>query len=142
MARPSILNEALIENFCKWVLISGSIPTAIETTGIGRATYYRWVDKVREGVGSALQVKFVRAVEQAEADKKMSAEYQLEKHFDKNWRALEWWLARKYPGEYGRPRMLPPLDVDGIGEKPEDAEDPEDPDDPPWQIPKRPRRKK
>jgi transposase len=88
--------------------MSGSIETAIKYTGIGRATYYRWQRRVRDGCARPSETKFIRAAEAACADRKMRCEQLLSKHMQKDWRPIAWWLARRYPNEYGR-RCPPPL---------------------------------
>jgi transposase-like protein len=110
MPRPSVLTEALTKDFCSKLRISGSIETAIKTTGIGRETYYGWARQVREGGGSAPVRKFMRAVEQAEGEIKLIRELALSKHFDKQWASLAWWLERKFSQEYGQRRPPPIVD--------------------------------
>src|SRR2546421_11258826 len=102
MARPSIINEALIAKFCSHLRISGMIRRAISSTGLARATYYSWVSKVREGGGSELERKFGAAVELAEGEVKLMTERMLRQHFGTDWRAAAFWLERMYPQEYGR----------------------------------------
>jgi hypothetical protein len=119
MARPLIINDTLITRFCSVIRVSGSIQTAIMATGIGRDSYDRWAREVRERRASKAKVKFIRAAEQAEADIKTLREHQLSLHFDKNWKAVAWWLERKYPDEYGRRRRLPLPDMDGSAEQPQ-----------------------
>jgi hypothetical protein len=104
MARPSILNDALIETFCSCVRISGSIESAIMATGIGRETYFGWV---HQGGGTGMTRKLIAGVEQAEGEAKLVRESMNIKHFDKDWRSTAQWLARKYPNEYGRRRPHP-----------------------------------
>jgi hypothetical protein len=111
MARPSIINDQLIENFCLKLRVTGSIEAAITRTGIGRETYYRWRCRVREGRGTELEQRFMNAVDKSEREVKMRLEYQLSLHFDKKWRAIAWWLERKYPEEYGRRRPMPALEA-------------------------------
>lgn len=113
MARPSILNDKLIADFCLNLRITGSVETAIAKSGIGRASYYRWKRKIQQGGGTELEQRFVQAVDQAEGEVKLAREHQLSKHFDKKWRAIAWWLERKYPDEYGRRRKMPPLPDSG-----------------------------
>src|SRR2546423_6588861 len=93
MARPSIINEALIAKFCSHLRISGSIRSAISATGLARATYYSWVSKVREGGGSELERKFVAAVELAEGEVKLITERMLRQHFDTDWRGAGFLLV-------------------------------------------------
>jgi len=108
MGRPSLLNDPLIAKFCDAVQLSGSIESAITLSGIGRSTYYRWRGKVRAGGGNKLQRRFSQAVDKGEGQIKMMREHQLSKHFEKDWRAIAWWLERKCPNEYGRRRPAPP----------------------------------
>jgi len=119
MARPSIINDTLIARFCFVIRVSGSIQTAIMDTGIGRESYVRWAREVRERRASKAKVKFIRAAEQAEADFKMLRERQLSLYFGKHWKAVAWWLERRYPDEYGRRRRLPLADMDGSAEQPQ-----------------------
>ena len=115
MARPSIITDSLIERFGSIVRSSHSIKKAIEETGIGRESYYRWKRRVSNGDGTLLETRFIGEVNKAEGEVrkaqgeiKMLYEYKLSQHFDKNWKALAWWLSRKYPNEYGK-RRPPPL---------------------------------
>lgn len=111
MARPSILNEALITEFCKIVVVSSSIETAIKITGIGRETYYGWARKVHAGAGSALQKKFIVAVDKAEGQIKLLYEQRL-MTVAKNWQRYAWWLERRHPNEYGQRYPAPVTDDD------------------------------
>src|SRR6266849_6594977 len=95
--------------------VSGSIESAIIMSGIGRSTYYRLRGKVRESGGNEQQRRFFQAVHKAESQIKMMREHQLSKHFEKDWRAIAWWLERKCPNEYGRRRPAP-LPDPGTGE--------------------------
>src|SRR6266849_5314999 len=115
MGRPSLLNDPLIAKFGDAVQLSGSIESAITLSGIGRSTYYRWRGKVHEGGGNKLQRRFFQAVDKSEGQIKRMREHQLTKHFEKNWRLIAWWLARKYRDEYGRRRPAP-LPDPGTGE--------------------------
>jgi hypothetical protein len=104
--RPSIISDQLLEQFCKFVAMTGSIETAIQLTAIGRGTYYRWQSRVRKGEGSPFQTKFILAAEAACVDTKMRNENLFLKKMEKDWRAIAFWLSRKYPKEYGRPRTI------------------------------------
>jgi hypothetical protein len=106
--RPPIIDDQLLEQFCNLVAMTGSIESAIQGTAIGRGTYYRWLSRVRKGEGSQFQKKFIHAAEAARGHAKMHGEYLLWKHMQKNWRAIGFWLERKYPKEYGRRRTISP----------------------------------
>ncbi len=92
MARPSIINDALIARFCSNVRISGSVATAIQATGIARETYYGWARRVGQGGGTELEQKFMAAIELAVGETKLIYERMFRQHIDKNWRAAAWWL--------------------------------------------------
>ena len=89
MGRPSIITDSLIEAFCHHVRISGSIPSAITATGIGRESFYRWARRVRQGIGSKAEERFIKAVTIAEGEVKMRAEVMLAKFFATHWRFFE-----------------------------------------------------
>jgi transposase len=108
MARPSIITDPLIEQFCSSLRVTFSIEVAIKKTGIGRESYYRWKRRVAKGNGTRPERRFIRAVDMADGEMKIKLEMMFSQHCDKSWKALAWWLERKYPAEYGR-RRPPPL---------------------------------
>ena len=116
MARPSIINDALIARFCSNVRISGSVATAIQATGIARETYYGWARRVGQGGGTELEQKFIAAIELAVGETKLIYERMLRQHIDTNWKAAAWWLERMYPQEYGLRRLPELSDRDDLAE--------------------------
>ena len=112
MARPSRITDSLSEQFCSIFRSTQSINPAIQRTGIGRESYYRWKRRVNKGNGTLLERRFIREVDMAEGDIKMMYEVKLSQCFDKDWRAIAWWLERKYWREYGRRKPLPLPDPD------------------------------
>ncbi len=118
MARPTILTDVLIAEFCSKLRISGSIETAIKTTGIGRESYYGWARAVRAGGGNKMQKRFMAAVDEAEGETKLMREHMLSKHFEKSWQSIAWFLERRFPLEYGQQQRSPlPVPDDGNTEK-------------------------
>ncbi len=100
------LTDRLIAEFVNKLRISGSVDTALKTCGISRETYDRLVDAVAAADGGGSDLLGRRLVEEAasaEGETKLIREHQLSQYFEKDWRALAWWLEHKYPGEYGRP---------------------------------------
>jgi hypothetical protein len=108
MARPSKITDVLIDRFCEIVKISESIETAIKETGVGRESYFRWKRRVSAGKGTELERRFMMAVDKALGESKLWHESKMNKHSEKHWRAIAWWLERKYPKEYGRRRPARP----------------------------------
>jgi hypothetical protein len=108
------LTDRLIAEFVNKLRISGSVDTALKTCGISRETYDRLVDAVAVGGGGDLQGRrLVEEAASAEGETKLIREHQLSQYFEKDWRALAWWLEHKYPGEYGRPEA-PESDFDAL----------------------------
>jgi hypothetical protein len=112
MARPSKVTDSLIEQFCSILRYTWSIETTIKKTGIGRASFYRWKQRVSQGKGTPMEGRFIREVDMVEGGMKLVMEVRLAQHFDEDWRAIAWWLERKYPQEYGRRKPLPLPDRD------------------------------
>src|SRR5271165_5937850 len=110
MARPSNINDPLIEKFCLNLRVTGSIETAIAMTGIGRESFYRCKRHVRQGRGTEMERRFIGAVDQSEGEIKLRREYQLGQHAEKSWKSIAWWLERKYPQEYGLRRVKAALE--------------------------------
>lgn len=116
MSRPTIITDELIETFCSKLRISGSIETAIQGTGISRQSYYRWARQVREGCGTPMVKRFVKAVEKSEGEMKLMREQMLTLGYGKSWRLCARWLEQHYPREYGRRR--PSRRNDGGSQRP------------------------
>jgi hypothetical protein len=110
MARPSNVTDQLIEKFCLNLRVTGSIETAIALTRIGRESFYRCKRRVRQGIGTEMERRFMSAVDQSEGEVKLRREYQLGQHAETSWRSIAWWLERKYPQEYGLRRVKAALE--------------------------------
>jgi hypothetical protein len=76
-------------------------------TGINLGRYERMTREVSRGGGTRPERLFVLAAEQAEGEVKMMIEEKLMKHGDKHWKAIAWWLERKYSYEYAKRFPLP-----------------------------------
>ncbi|WP_180542189.1 hypothetical protein [Nevskia soli] len=110
------LTERLIAEICSKMQISGSLDTGLATCGVPRETYDGWIEAAQRG-SDPLAVKLIEAIASAESEVKMLREHQLTKYFETDWRALGWWLERKYPGEYGvkaKAGGSPEDDLDGL----------------------------
>jgi hypothetical protein len=101
------LTELLIASLCSKMQITGSLTTALLTCGLTRATYDEWAREAARGKGDPLSGRLVAAVASAEGEIKLVREHQLSQVFDKDWRALAWWLERRYPEEYGQKAKEP-----------------------------------
>lgn len=104
MARPTILDERLIAEFCAYLRSGASISTACSMSGIGRETYHGWVRNAKRGRGTKLQRRLVREADGALAEADRMAEAMLMVAGKKNWQALAWRLERRLPQEWGRRR--------------------------------------
>lgn len=90
------LSERLIAEICSKMRISGSLETGLATCGVSEHQYQLWLE-----AGGPLAARLEAEIASAEGELKMVREHQLTGYFEKDWRALAWWLERKYPREYG-----------------------------------------
>lgn len=89
------LTERLIAEICSKTRIAGSLETGLATCGVSREQYDAWQEE-----DDPLVARLLSEIASAEAEMKMVREHQLSNYFEKDWRALAWWLERKYPNEY------------------------------------------
>jgi hypothetical protein len=111
MARPSRINDRLIKEFCSLLERGATIRTAIQKTGIGYESYYRWERNVRQDRGTPLECRFIDAVNLVLGLEKLRRERALLEYMDQSWRCAAWWLERRYSDEYGKRLPLPNPDA-------------------------------
>lgn len=104
MARPSKLDERLIQEFVHHVRLGTEIDTCCTLAGIGRETFYRWKRRVAAGKGDNLQRKLFSELELAIADYEALLQRLILKAGEKQWYALAWLAERRFPKKYGRKR--------------------------------------
>jgi hypothetical protein len=74
MARPSIITEALIKEFCSLLEKGASVPAAIRKTKVARASYYRWESNVIHDRGTRLECRFINGVNLVRGREKLRRE--------------------------------------------------------------------
>lgn len=101
MARPTKLTERLMEEIAGYVR-DGNLPeVSARVSGISSSTFYSWMDRGRKGV--LPYSEFSETIERACAEAHvMAVDSLLKIGREKDWRALAWWLERRFPEHWGR----------------------------------------
>ena len=69
--------------------------------GIGKTTYYRWLDKAEDGIEEYRE--FRNAVQKARAEAEGAHIMNIRKAADNGvWQASAWFLERSHPSKWGR----------------------------------------
>lgn len=105
MARPSILNERLITEFCAYVRMGCPIDTACQLSGLSRPTFYRWKQAYENGRARGLHRQFFRELDVAQAQAVQLCVSNILAAGKKNWTAHAWFLERVMPAQFGRKRI-------------------------------------
>ena len=99
VGRPTKFDPVLVERLT-WLLAHGmERGAAAEDVGIGRATFYRWLNDPRPEFD-----KLRDAVARAEAEAQAAVTWNIVKRSETDWRAGLAWLRARYPEDWGRPR--------------------------------------
>ncbi len=77
---------------------------ACAAVGIGSATLRRWI-AAAEG-GDKRLVRFAEKIHEAESEAETRAVAQVQLHGKTDWRALAWWLERRFPKKWGDHRVV------------------------------------
>jgi len=101
MGRPSKLDDARVEDLVKWLKLGYYIEDACTMAGIGKTTYYRWLDKAEEGLEEFRD--FRDAVAKARAEAEGAHIMNIRKAADNGvWQASAWFLERSHPVKWGK----------------------------------------
>jgi transposase len=75
--------------------------------GIGRSTFYRWMDESKTAPEGHPLREFRDTVKRASAIAEHYHVMLIQKAAERHWQAAAWWLERRYPRQYGRRKPLP-----------------------------------
>lgn len=76
--------------------------TAVAAAGIGRSTFYGWLDAARQPDADPAMVAFLDGVEKAEASALVLYVKIVKRAAPKSWQAAAWMLERRWPDTFGR----------------------------------------
>lgn len=106
MARPTILNEELIEEICDWISKGNTFYRACILCNISEASFYEWKKRGNEELKNGeetVYTEFIESVKKAEEKFKAWNVAQIMKASQNGtWQSSAWLLERKYPDEFGR----------------------------------------
>ncbi len=120
--RPSKLTPQFREEFVNLIKYGNYVETACAMMGIDRSTYYYWMKKGENSKRATKYRKFYLEVEHAKAWSEARDLAILKKHAETNWRAMAWYLERRYPGHWGEKVVRIPVtsDIDCVKYENED----------------------
>lgn len=96
--RPTKFDDVLLDRL-SWLLAHGwDRAAAAEDVGIGRATFYRWLDDPRPEFDAVRE-----AVARSEVAARAAVEMNIVRRSETDWRAGYAWLRTRYPEDWGRP---------------------------------------
>lgn len=105
--RPSKFSKEKAATIVTNVASGASKEAAAQSVGISKPTLYRWLDKGKSETSGNYR-DFLNAIEKAEGDAELLMTLQIIKATDKSWQAAAWWLERRRPQNFPRPRDMPP----------------------------------
>jgi transposase-like protein len=98
--RPTKLTPEVKERIVRAIRAGNYGEVAARAAGISRSTYYRWMERGREG--EAIYCDFADAVSGAEADAEVEAVARIRQAMPDDWRACAHYLERRHPDRWRR----------------------------------------
>ena len=95
------MEDSKVEELVKWLKLGYYIEDACTMAGIGKTTYYRWLEKAEEGLEEFRD--FRDAVQKARAEAEGAHIINIRKAADNGvWQASAWFLERSHPSKWGK----------------------------------------
>ena len=114
--RPTVLTPELQEGIVEALNSGCYLEPAAARVGIDKTTLYDWIRRgVREKTG--MYAEFSHAVEKAMAAAETAGIARIRQAAGEDWRAMAWWLERRYQTKWGRKSAIKVTD---FGETPEE----------------------
>lgn len=103
MARTTKLTPEVQDAIVKALLLGNYVETAVAYAGIGKNTFYTWMERgLSEETEDQLYRDFRDAVEKAKASAEVKDVALIDKASQTSWQAAAWKLERKFPHKWGR----------------------------------------
>lgn len=103
--RPSKLTPELAYEIVSYINAGNYPEIAAEACGIGKSTFYRWLEKGREEPKGKYG-EFWEAVKKAKAQSEARNVMIIERAAEKTWQAAAWYLERTCPDRWGLKRNI------------------------------------
>jgi hypothetical protein len=88
-----ILNAELIEKATGLAALGLPVPSIAEGCGVSPAGFRAWLQRAREGSGTALEVALLERIQAAQVDAEQSLLLRVLSHSSQDWRAAAWCLT-------------------------------------------------
>ena len=117
MGRPPKLNDEVTEAVARLIKVGVSNDIAAKSAGIGRSTFYDWMQRgTQPGKATAPHRKFRAAVEQAQAEAEATLVARISKAAaNGSWQAAAWLLERGSPERWAKKKEREIADADDSG---------------------------
>jgi len=99
VGRQSKLNAERQARLCEALRAGNTRAAAADYAGVGKTTFYRWIDKGKEQKTGAFR-DFWDAVKKAEADAEVRNVAIIQQAAKKTWQAAAWLLERRRPSRW------------------------------------------
>lgn len=112
--RKTLLTPETVETITRYLKDGGYVDHACTAVGIGKSTYYSWLERGRKEAdrraaglepdeNETQYLEFMDTVEKAQAEAAVSLIGEIANHArNGTWQAAAWILERKFPRQWGR----------------------------------------
>ena len=118
VGRPTKLSDELLERIVKLLRAGNYVETACSAVGVNKTSYYSWLkrgnnelQRLKDNPNARVRkdeepyVRFLNAVEEAQAQSEVRDLHRLDKHAEENPNVLMWRLERRFPERWGRRKI-------------------------------------
>lgn len=117
---PTLLTPEIQKKICSALNNGNFIETACEYAGIGKTTFYLWLEKGEQGRPE--YVDFMNSVRASIAQGEMRLVMAIHKKIDVDWKAAQYMLTCKFPERWGKKEQLKVFEAEqGEAFKPDGA---------------------
>ena len=105
IGRPSKLTPKLRKQIVRLIIAGYFTDRTCDIVGINKSTNYDWMKRGKESKRRNKYKIFYNEVTQAHAISEAIALSIISKAAEIDWRASAWWLERRYPEKWGKPKI-------------------------------------
>lgn len=111
--RPDLLTPERKDRIISMIRQGVFIETACEANGIGKTTYYRWLERADDPASDPKYREFRDATNTARAEAESRHVLRVEQASRNDWKASAWFLERSFPTKYGKQQRIEHTGADG-----------------------------
>lgn len=116
LGRHEKLTSELIEQVKSYISAGNCVKAVCQYIGVSESTWFRWIERGEKETGS-IYYDFLESVRSAESAAEIRAVTGIVAAGKKDWKALAWFLERKYPEKWGKKKEDEVDDLNTIASK-------------------------